>query len=487
MHWHKQVNITAAAAIQVFFLMLYYAWVSPFFLYHNDIGWHLATGDLIRARGSIPVTDPWAYTSGGWPWINLSWLWDVLASALYAKSGAMGLLALTACVGVATLALLGDVARRLGGRPPLVLALCLYIGVVFPFYEPPDIFLAAAPQQATLLFCAATLGLLQRVQQQFSRWQAAMVAGLFALWANMHGGFLAGYAMLALMALAALAQGQRLLARRCAMLLAVAVAATLANPYSTDVFEGVRGTLGHIFQQDVSEWQPLYKQGISLVFLSPSLLYTAVFLLALAPWRRWRQADPFAWMLLAVSLLLLAKGVLVLRYFSLFLLVSLPATAWGLSQLLPHATQDEPRMRHPLPALLVAAVLALGVMQGRNPAPIRMPTERDPEAEIAYILQQHPQARIINHWNYGSFLIFHAGGRLQPFIDGRMGTAYPDAVFSDLQALYASGDWGALLDKYHAQVVLWPRGDDRILAWFEGRSDWHEAFRGELAVVLVKN
>src|ERR1700733_2625700 len=56
---------------------------APVLLGHYDLGWHLAAGDLIRGRGIIPLQDPWSFTLGDRQWYNLSWLWDVIASAVF--------------------------------------------------------------------------------------------------------------------------------------------------------------------------------------------------------------------------------------------------------------------------------------------------------------------------------------------------------------------------------------------------------------------
>jgi len=62
-------------------LSIFYLCNASVLLGHLDLGWHLAAGNLIRSQGFIPSQDPWAFTLGDKQWFNLSWLWDVLASA----------------------------------------------------------------------------------------------------------------------------------------------------------------------------------------------------------------------------------------------------------------------------------------------------------------------------------------------------------------------------------------------------------------------
>lgn len=90
---------------------------APLLLSHLDLGWHLAAGDLIRERGSIPFQDPWSFTLGDRQWYNLSWLWDVTASIIfqYAKFGGLVLFVVAcgaAIVGYLTSLCLGRGASR---------------------------------------------------------------------------------------------------------------------------------------------------------------------------------------------------------------------------------------------------------------------------------------------------------------------------------------------------------------------------------------
>ncbi len=479
-------RVTIVHIILLAFLCFFYAAVSGYFLFHVDIGWHLATGDLILDTHTIPATDPWSYNSHGTPWYNIAWLWDVIASALFKGFGGMGLLVLTLSVGVATMGLLATLAMRIGAQPVVTLVLAAFIGATFPFYEPPDIFLAAAPQQMTLLFSAWLLLLLWNFQNKRGRGSYLAISLLFMVWGNMHAGFIIGHVMLAAMGVAALLKGDKPLAGKTAILLALSAAAVLVNPYGLHIIDGMRGTLGHVFQSHVSEWQPMYKPSINLLFLAPSLIYSVIFLAALAQKRLWKNSSPFLIALAVISVLLLVKGILALRYFSLFLLVSLPITARGVSSWLPEKTEQEPRWPYPLPTLLVIALVTLGILRVQNPAPIGMSDIRNPKPEIDFILQHYPNARILNHWNFGSFLIFETRGKLQPFIDGRMGTAYPDEVFVDFKALYATHEWDDIIQKYHIDLVLWPHMDSEMLAWFDRHPRWKPVFTGNLAVVLVK-
>ena len=106
------------------FACVYYLSNAELLLGHYDLGWHLAAGDLIRARGNIPFQDPWSFTLGDRQWYNLSWLWDVIASALfqYAKFG--GLVLFVVACGAVIVGYLASVCLSSGAS---AIAVCISV------------------------------------------------------------------------------------------------------------------------------------------------------------------------------------------------------------------------------------------------------------------------------------------------------------------------------------------------------------------------
>src|SRR5215475_13167628 len=128
------------------FACVYYLSNTSLLLGHYDLGWHLAAGDLIRDRGNIPFQDPWSFTLGDKRWFNLSWLWDVIASALFQYTGFSGLtLFVVACGAV----IVGYLASACLSRGASAIAVCISVFsacLLYPtFPTAPNIYLAASP------------------------------------------------------------------------------------------------------------------------------------------------------------------------------------------------------------------------------------------------------------------------------------------------------------------------------------------------------
>src|SRR5258706_2518670 len=86
-----------------------------------DLHWHLLAGERILQDRQAPRVDRFTYTSGGRPWVDLHWLYQVLLALVYRAGGWAGVDVLkTVCItGAFVLSLLAG-ARR--GAPPVVLA-----------------------------------------------------------------------------------------------------------------------------------------------------------------------------------------------------------------------------------------------------------------------------------------------------------------------------------------------------------------------------
>jgi hypothetical protein len=154
----------------------------------SDLWWHLAAGRAYAEAGEVLRSDPFSHTAHGLPWINHEWLWDRVAWSAYHGHEewlAWGHLALIA----ATFACVAARARR---RSSSWLAAC---AAVWLAGAASDGFLDLRPQLITLFAVAALVATLG--------WRRApwLWPPAFALWANLHGGYLFGLGVLGLYAI----------------------------------------------------------------------------------------------------------------------------------------------------------------------------------------------------------------------------------------------------------------------------------------------
>ena len=160
-------------------------------LWSEDLWWHLRTGQLIVEQHALPHADPYSYTRPGAPWVAHEWGYEVLVYAAYAAGGWLGIIYLTALlVGLTALLAAGLALRWRAGLFPAVLGAALLAFALGPWVN-------ARPQMLDPLYLLVLLHLLTSYREGRSRalW---WMPPLFLVWANTHGTFVMGWALVGL-------------------------------------------------------------------------------------------------------------------------------------------------------------------------------------------------------------------------------------------------------------------------------------------------
>ena len=303
----------------------YYLLNAPLLVGHYDLGWHLAAGDLIRERGSIPFHDPWSFTSGGKQWFNLSWLWDVFASVLFQYTNFTGLMLFAVACGAVIVGYLTSICLSSGASPIAVCISVLSACLLYPaFVAFPNIYLAASPNMSTMLFCVIFYGeCLKRTRRVF------LLPAIMLLWANLHGGFLLGLFIIGIFGGVALLRRDLANFRIYSLVGAGCFIATFINPLGWHIYEGLTSTLGSFVQAYITEWWPYYRN-IKIPGSIPGIVYILIFV---ALELRYRDFEPVEPRLL--SWLFLFLGLYQFRYMSFFFIFSTIPLALHLDRLLP--------------------------------------------------------------------------------------------------------------------------------------------------------
>ena len=216
-----------------------------------DIGWHIRTGELILATHSFPRTDPFSSTMQGQPWFAWEWLYDIGLGILHRVSGLNGVVWLGALqiATVFTLLLAQLLLRGTGLALAIVLMLLAESAATIHMY--------ARPHLVSWLFSLLWFVALERWEHcsrrgdgQLPRWIPWFFPASMLLWANLHGGWLFGMALLGLYAFAAFVESARAkdpfaaiaIGRRARRMLGawlVAAMATLVNPFGWRLHEHI--------------------------------------------------------------------------------------------------------------------------------------------------------------------------------------------------------------------------------------------------------
>lgn len=411
-------------------------------------------------------------------WFNLSWLWDVFASALFEYANFNGLLLLVVASGAAIVGYLASLGLKIGAS---ALAVCISVfsaSLLYPAFSAfPNIYLAASPNIATMMFSVVFYGeCLKR-----SRW-VFWFPVIMLVWANLHGGFLIGLFIVGIFC------GLSLIGRDWTNFKIYSVVgvgcfvATLINPLGWHIYEGAAGTVGSFVQAEISEWWPYYRN-MTMPGSIPDIIYILVFVVLEL---RFRGPCPMAARLL--SWLFLFLGFYQFRYLAFFFLFSTVPLALHVDRLLPKRPDDSEVKRSLWVAgILAACALPFAYKQAHSTLGLPQLLSKQ---DVSYLQAHFPHARLLNHWKYGGLLIFYSRGVIPLFVDGRASTAYPDSLLRDYFKLGRSevheADWDAVLAKYRIDTVLWVRAHEELRQFLVGQRGWKEAYTGSFASIYVK-
>jgi hypothetical protein len=461
------------------FASVYYLSNGSILLGHYDLGWHLAAGDLIRDRGSIPFQDPWSFTLGDKQWYNLSWLWDVIASVIFQYTGFAGLLIFVVACGAVIVGCLTSVCLRMGVSTTAVCISVFSACLLYPsFATAPNTYLAASPNTATMMFCVIFY------RECLNRTRCYALPVMMVLWVNLHGGFPLGFLIVGTFFAVAL------LKRDWTNLKIYGVAgigcfiAIFINPFGWHIYDGVTATLGHFVQAYITEWWS-YFDNLTMPGSIPGILYILIFIALEFRYRTSRDVPLEARLL---TWLFLVLGLYQFRLMAFFFLFSTVPLALHIDRLLS---------RKPNTVSLQRALLAAGLI-GMCALPltfIRIEpalglAEMLSEQDVLYLQKNFPHARVLNHWNVGGILIFRTRGLVPVFVDGRAATAYPDTLLRDYFKLTTTeideAAWDTVLEKYRIDAVLWVRAHEALRRFLVDKRGWKEEYTGLYESVYVR-
>jgi hypothetical protein len=458
---------------------VYYLSNAELLLGHYDLGWHLAAGDLLRDRGAIPFQDPWSFTLGDRQWFNLSWLWDVIASALYQYTSFSGLVLFVVGCGAVIVGYLASVCLNSGASAAAVSISVFSACLLYPsFATPPNIYLAASPNTCTMLFCVIFYG------ECLKRTRCFLLPVIMFLWANLHGGFVLGFLVVGVFFGAALLRRDWVNLKIYTLTGVGCSIAIFINPLGLHIYDGVVATLGHFVQANITEWMSYY-ENISMPGSIPGLIYIMMFI---ALELRYRTSTPVPLESRLLSWLFLILGFYQFRYMSFFFLFSTVTLALHIDRMLPRRLDNLEVQKSLLAAGIIGAcALPLTFMQV---APALALPQMLSEQDAIHLRTHFSHARLLNHWNVGGLLIFRTHGSVPVFVDGRAATAYPDDLLRDYFKLaeleVSETAWDTVLEKYQIDAVLWVKAHEQLRRFLVDKRGWKEEYAGMYQSIYVK-
>jgi hypothetical protein len=321
----------------------------------GDLSAHIRMGEQILATGHIPTHSLASYTAATEPMVGHAWLAEILFASLFRIGGLPIICVISGIVVGLTHGTIALFLRRHGADPRWAfLAALLSLALASTHW-------LARPHLFSIVGSALTIFLLESERPR----RQLLFVPLFAVWANLHGGWLYGLALIGMFIVGELAEAWLSVerrdywfsrAKRDSYALVLASASTVLNPFGLalhrEVLSAVTSTS---LARNMAEFlPPNFQDAGQWPFLLALLLTVALLSLGV-------RRMPLPW--LAVVIMSLFFALRSFRNIALF-----GVTAWPLIAL--HVARAFPKGRRPFPLFTEFARLDPNTRLGWLAAPV---------------------------------------------------------------------------------------------------------------------
>lgn len=409
-------------------------------IYNPDLFWHLSAGRWIAQNHIVPREDFLSFTMPGAPWSDFEWLSQLLFHWTHQLGGLPALWALKVLL-LALTARLFLLTLSLYGLPFLHRAAALVLWSLAALARSdirPELF-------SILFFSTLILALeayrLQSLRLHRLRLSPAAFFTVFALWANLHAGFIFG--LLLLICVTAAEVLMRKSWRLLGLCTSAAAAGALCTPYgvgpyviSAEHWFGRSGMTAYI-----QEWHPMT---LGNAFHWPFWLVLGLLSAALARCRR-----SLAPGLLLAAVVLGANSILHARLAAYFHALALPlvfslTAGWAVT----------PRLRR---AALAGALVVAGLLLWTLPSLAWsgfFDLRHVPMRAAAFMEEERSSVeglRLYNEWEWGGYLAWRLPWH-KVFWDGRY--IFHERLAQGGEAAREPDSWQAFMEKQGLEGAL---------------------------------
>jgi len=449
----------------------------------GDTGFHIRTGDYVLATGHVPVTDLFSFSKAGQPWYAWEWLSGAIFAVLHQLWHLKGVVFFCGVLISASVAALFRYMIFLGAEvmPALFLTFIASGAASIHYLARPHVF--------TFLFLVIAFYLLES-DRRAPNWRIWLLAPLTALWANLHGGFAAVFAILGLTGIGLLLEGltesnfawgamvkpglgpgsdKFVRFWRLFRVGAVSLVATLANPYGYQLHTHILKFLSTTWwRKHIQEFQPptfsdeeAMQFEILLVLglmMAAVLIYRRNFVSALLVlfWAHQalssvRHVTIYVWV---------AAPIIAAELTRLWQSFSTTQSARSIAGILRDLSRDlsaKPLYTSVWGAVLVAYLaVAPGQVWPKDFPDVKFPIGMLDRHAAKLVPASGPQPKLLTTDEWGDYLIYKYYPRVRVFVDGR-GDFYGEKHGTDfLSMMKTDHRWRQLLDKWDFDYALIP-------------------------------
>lgn len=413
-----------------------------------DLWGRLSMAALVTENHVFPYRDVFSYTAFHAPWVDHEWLTGFVFLPLLLWSGDAGFLVFKYLLILATLGALFWLHRRVYCVSP---AYSLYGGLLLLNFYTMGYSATLRAQVFSFLWFTVFIAVLEavRLQKLSLRW-VYLLALVFPLWANFHGGFIMGFILLSLYGVGALLNTRAL---KSGLPYAISICSgalllSLLNPYGLKYWQFLfhAWTLNRSY---IAEWSPLLLNEFR--FWDTQILIGIILVLLLIRWgvafRRKKAIQPLLTPTLVLGWLIamVFKGIRFQTFLGLGCLAYLPAiySPDSLKFLMQPVTSwlqaKTGFFEKIMPVLLiVASLIGLGwfnhyhllwKLPVQDEMALGKVSTRYPVGAIRYLQSSPYQGNLMIRFGLGEFAYWCLYPRFKVSMDGRYEEVYTQEQF----------------------------------------------------------
>ncbi len=455
-----------------------------------DFWARIAAGKMFLQTGSVLPNDIFSYTLTK-QWIDHEWGSGVIFWYLADTFGDMGLIALKIALMFSIMWLISRIIELHNPKPDTHRNILFYFLIILATFF--GIGHTVRCQLFTFTLFTLWIYTLERVRLGETRllW---ILPVTIVIWANLHGGFVAGLGLLFIYGLGEFLNKKPYKQYFIAMLPTALV--TLINPYGFKYLQYIFYATTMDRSNIITEWMKtdLFASWWSWYALKITLLiyFTSVIFYFIKKRPSFEQVDKVKFLLLGITLYLALNHIKHQAFFVIsaacFLYHDFYAIFGEKIPRLLNVAKD---------AALYFIIIGAGILlMVFNPILVTVPLNKFPVCSVEFIRQNNIKGNVLSVFHWGSYIAWKLYPDCHIALDGRFEEVYPEETFYLVSMLISHSNkpekgiyWDKVLKIYHTDIIIAAKSsknEKKTYNALKESKDWKIVFEGPISAVFVR-
>ncbi len=451
--------------------------------------WHrMSVGKIFSQLGRVTYNDIFSYLPKKEMWIDHEWLSGVIFYYLGNVFGDYGLIVLQVLITFLILFLIYKTNQLIS--PENKLRISYYLVVLIGFHAGLSSTLRC--QSFTYLFFTLWVYLLEKIR----RGETGLIwifPVTMLLWANLHGGFLAGFGLIVFYIIGELLNRQNI--SKYLMILGLSIPVTLINPYGIKYWSYIlhATTMNRPY---ITEWEAF--NPLESFYAGLGFKVLILFLLAGYGYRMFKKQfniDKVEFVAIFVTFYLAMKherhsvffaiiaACYGYRHFIAFLEATIGKTEQKISGLFRRETLEKMLFAREYGVYFFLIITSVYIICS---TPVVVNLEGYPVKAIEFIRKNNISGNLFVPFNWGSYAMWKLYPQNYVSIDGRFEETYETRSYLDVvDFTLFNKNQDEILNKYHHDIFLLEADTDAYNK-LKTNPDWEIVYKSELAAVFLR-